>query len=376
MKVSLLQENLAKGVGVVSRAVATKTQLPVLANILITTDQGKLKLTTTNLETGINLWLGGKVEKEGKITIPARILNEAISSLPAGTVELIAEADKLKISCGKYKAEINGINAEEFPAVPSLKNKKTSGQGIKIDREIIETGINQVAVAAATDEGRPVFTGVKMELGEGGLRLAATDGYRLSVKTISGLKGIKKKKEMIVPARALMELIRVLGAAETEVKEVIFEATEEEKQLILSFGEGEVVTRLLEGEFPDFDKIVPQTHTTTIELNTEELTQAVRAAAVFAKDSANIVKFKITDGGLLISANTPQVGGNEVEVAGKKTGETGEIAFNSRYLIEMLNAIGAKELKLEISGPLNPGVFKPLGDNSFLHIIMPVRVQA
>lgn len=375
MKVSLLQEGLAKGVNVVSRVVATKTQLPVLANILLSTDQGKLKLTATNLETGINLWLGGKVEEEGKITVPARIFCETISALPPGTVNLTTEAERLKIVCGKFKAEINGISAEEFPEVPTLKDKKEKIETLVLERKILEEGVNQVAVAAATDESRPVFTGIKMELDEKTMRLAATDGYRLSVKTINKLKGVKKKKEMIVPARALSELIRVLGAAETEVKEVIFAATDEEKQLILSFGEGEVVTRILEGEFPDFDKIIPKTHTTTISLETDELFAAVRAAAVFAKDSANIVKLKITEGGLVISANTPQVGGNEVEVEGKVDGENAEVAFNSRYLIDMLNVIGAKELTLQVSGPLNPGVFMPAGESGFLHIIMPVRVQ-
>lgn len=376
MKISLLQEGLAKGVGVVGRVVATKAQLPVLANILLSTDQGKLKLTATNLETGINLWLGGKIEEEGKISVPARIFSETINALPPGTVSLSTEEERLKIVCGKFKAEINGISAEEFPEVPTLKDQKEKIETLVLDRKILEEGVGQVAVAAATDESRPVFTGIKMELEENTLRLAATDGYRLSIKSIGKLKGIKKKKEMVVPARALSELVRVLGAAETEAKEIIFAATSEEKQLILSFGEGEVVTRILEGEFPDFDKIVPKTHTTSVSLETEELFQAVKATAVFAKDSANIVKFKITESGLVISANTPQVGGNEVEVEGKVLGENAEVAFNSRYLIDVLNVIGAKELTLQVSGPLNPGVFIPAGETGFLHIIMPVRVQA
>lgn len=375
MKVSILQENLAKGVGVVSRIVSSKTQLPVLNNILIATDQGKIKLTATNLETGINLWLGGKVEKEGKITVPARVFSEMVSSLPKETVVLEMEKDKLKIVCGKYKAEINGINADEFPSVPSLKNQKEVGEKISLNREQVESSLGQVAAAAASDESRPVFTGVKLELETDKIRMAATDGYRLSVKTISGIKGIKKKQSLIIPARALMELVRVLGAAETEVKEITLAATQAERQLILSFGDGEVITRILEGEFPDFDKIIPSTHSTAIEMETEELAQAVKAAAVFAKDSANIVKFKIGKEGLLISANSPQVGTNEAEVAGKTTGEGGEIAFNCRYLTEMFNVIGGEKIVLEISGPLNPGVFRPLGDNSFLHIIMPVRVQ-
>ena len=376
MKVSLLQENLAKGMGLVSRVVANKAQLPVLSNVLLATDKGKLRLSATNLETGMNLWLGGKIEGEGKLTVPAKIFNEVISSLPQETVVLEKEGEGLKISCGRFKSKINGIAAEEFPLMPSLRDGKTIKETFSLDREAVEKGLGQVAMAAATDESRPIFTGVKMELDEKKLRLAATDGYRLSVKTVLNLKGLKKQKSLVVPARALMELVRAIAAGETEAKEVVLAATEEERQLIMAYGEVEVVTRILEGEFPDFDKIIPTSHTTAIVLDTEELLQAVRAAAVFAKDSANIVRFKVSDSGLLISANAPQVGENEVELSGKKTGEDAEIAFNSRYLLEMLNVIEVKEIKLEMSGPLSPGVFKPKEDNGLIHIIMPVRVQA
>jgi len=376
MKISLLQENLAKGLGLVSRVVASKAQLPVLSNVLLSIDKGKLRLSTTNLETGMNLWLGGKTEGEGKLTVPAKIFNEVVSSLPQETVVLEKEGEGLRISCGKFKSKINGIAAEEFPLMPSLRDGKTIKETFSLDREAVEKGLGQVAMAAATDESRPIFTGVKMELDEKKLRLAATDGYRLSVKTVTNLKGLKKQKSLVVPARALMELVRAITATETEAKEVVLAATEEERQLIMAYGDVEVVTRILEGEFPDFDKIIPTSHTTAIVLDAEELLQAVRAAAVFAKDSANIVRFKVSDKGLLISANAPQVGENEVELSGKKTGEDAEIAFNSRYLLEMLNVIEVKELRLEMSGPLSPGVFKPKEDNGLIHIIMPVRVQA
>ena len=376
MKTSLLQENLVKGVNLVSRVVANKAQLPVLSNILLSTDKNRLKLSATNLETGMNLWLGGKIEGEGRLTVPAKIFSEVVSSLPQETVVLEKEGEGLKISCGRFKSKINGIAAEEFPLMPSLRDGKTIKETFSLDREAVEKGLGQVAMAAATDESRPIFTGVKMELGEKKLRMAATDGYRLSVKTVLNLKGLKKQKSLVVPARALMELVRAIAAAETEAKEVVLAATEEERQLIMAYGEVEVVTRILEGDFPDFDKIIPTNHTTTIVLEAEELLQAVRAAAVFAKDSANIVRFKVSDSGLLISANAPQVGENEVEVSCKKTGEDAEIAFNSRYLLEMLNVIEVKELRLEMSGPLSPGVFKPKEDNGLIHIIMPVRVQA
>lgn len=374
MKVSLLQENLARGVGMASRMVASKAQLPVLANILLMTEQGKLRLSATNLETGMNLWLGGKVEKQGKITVPARVLGELVGSLPQDTVELVAEGDKLRVRCGKFKAVINGIAAEEFPGVPSLKKQKKKPGILRLEKEVLASSVGQVALAAGVDEARPIFTGVKMEMGKNKIRLAATDGYRLSVKKIEGVKGVKKEQEMVVPARALVELVKVLG--QEEKGEVVMAATDEERQLILATEEAEIVTRLLEGDFPDFDKIIPLSTKTTIELETEELQKAVRAAAIFARDSANIVKFKVEGSSLVISANAPQVGENEAELEGKKTGEDGEIAFNSRYLLEMLGVIGAERIKLSMSGALNPGVFRVVGDESWLHIIMPVRVQA
>ena len=375
MKVSLLQENLAKGVGAVSKMVASKAQLPVLENILITTETGKIKLGATNLETGINLWLRAKVEEKGKITIPARVFTELVNSLPQDTVRLEIEADKLKIGCGTFTASINGIAAEEFPTIPTLSDtKKTKAESFNISKEKLEEAIKQVAFAAGIDEARPIFTGVKIEIKGKQIRLAATDGYRLSVKKITGTREVEKITEMVVPARALMALAKLIDQAE-EGGEVLVAATDEERQLILAMDSVEIVTRLLEGDFPDFEKIIPASTTTSIELDKDELWQAVRAAAIFARDSANIVKFRIIGSSLKISANAPQVGENEAILEGEKSGEDAEIAFNSRYLLEMLSVVAEERLRLEMTGALNPGVFKIVGDKSFLHIIMPVRVQ-
>ncbi|MFH1280477.1 MAG: DNA polymerase III subunit beta [Candidatus Beckwithbacteria bacterium] len=373
MKVSLLQENLAKGVLMVERMVANKAQLPVLSNILLVTEMGKLKISATNLETGMNLWISSKVEKPGKITIPAKVFLELVSSLPKDTVILETEGERLKVVCGKFKAIINGILAEEFPEVPSLKGGSKKGvESLIIKTDILESCVDQVAMAAGIDEARPIFTGVKWEISKD-IKLAATDGYRLSVKKIKGVKWVGDLKEMVVPARALMELTKIISKVDDE--EVLIAVTDKDKQLILALKDVEVVTRLIEGEFPDFEKIVPKSSSTTIEFDKEELTQAVRAAAIFARDSANIVKFKVNDSNLLISANAPQVGENEVKVSILQKGEDTEIAFNSRYLLEILSLIKAERLTLSMSGPLSPGVFKEVPDKDFLHIIMPVRVQ-
>ena len=374
MKISLLQENLARGVLMVGRVVASKAQLPVLSNILLETESGKLKVSATNLETGMNLWISSKIDKPGRITVPAKIFLELVSSLPKDTVVLETEGEKLKVSCGKFKASINGILAEEFPDVPSLKTGGKSGvESLTVKTKILESCVDQVAMAAGTDEARPIFTGVKWEVSRKGIRMAATDGYRLSVKMIRGLMWKGEDKEMVVPARALTELTKIISKVDDE--EVLVAVTDKEKQLILALKDVEVVTRLIEGEFPYFEKIIHQSSATTIGMDKEELSQAVRAASIFARDSANIVKFKITDSGLLISANAPQVGENEVGVSIEKKGEESEIAFNSKYLMEILSTIKAERLSLSVSGPLSPGVFRESPDKDFLHIIMPVRVQ-
>jgi DNA polymerase-3 subunit beta len=380
MKARLLQENLTRGVGIVSRVVAGKAQLPVLANILLKTEQGKIRLSATNLETGINLWLGAKVEKSGKITVPAKVLGELVSSLPQDTAELLVEEDKLRISCGTVRAVLNGISAEEFPAMPSLKGQEKQ-IAFRLKTEELAQAVKQVAFAAGMDEGRPIFTGVKLEIKGKEMRLAATDGYRLSVMKITGVTGFKGEKELVVPARALLEMVKMIGQEgeknENEKEnQVVVAITDEEKQMILAVEGAEVVTRLIEGEFPDFDKIIPTSSKTKIVLEREELLNAVRSASIFARDSANIVKFKLTGDKLIISANAPQVGENEVSLEGKKTGEDGEIAFNCRYLLEMLGAVEADKIEMEISGALSPGLFRLVGQEEFLHIVMPVRVQA
>ncbi|MDP4030991.1 MAG: DNA polymerase III subunit beta, partial [Candidatus Beckwithbacteria bacterium] len=372
MKVSLLQENLNKGVGIVGRTIANRAQLPILSNILMVAEPGKLKLTSTNLETGVSVWLAAKTETKGKTTVPARVLTELVATLPQETVNLELDGDKLKLACGQFKATVNGMGADEYPDVPSLKGKTAKGE-IKLKKALIKEAVEQAAVAAGVDDSRPIFTGVKVEICPTGLRLAATDGYRLSVKTVNQFKARTVKKTLVVPARALLELARSLDFDSSD--ELILAPTDEEKQLIFSLTNLEIVTRLLEGEYPDFDKIIPKNAGTKLEVGCDELRQAVKAAAVFARDSANIVKFKINSRGLTISANAPQVGENEVGVEAKTTGDDSEVAFNSRYLLEMLAATKAKSLSLECSGPLSPGLFKIPGDSSWLHIIMPVRVQ-
>lgn len=373
MKLSILQENLSQGLVIASRSVATRAQLPVLGNVLLGTDKGRLKLSATNLETGINLWLGAKIEKEGAISIPAKILTEFVSSLPAGRVEIESRENTLYLTSGSYEASFVGLAANEFPTVPSMKTKAV----LKFESSLLSSAINQTALAAAQDEGRPILTGVLLKSQNKELTLVATDGYRLSLKKLKKVVGIEKVKEfkkgLVLPARTLLEVARV-ATEETEGK-IGLAVTPKASQVIFAVDDIEIVSRLIEGNFPDFEKIIPDKGKTKALVEREELTRAVRIASIFARESANIVKFSLQKGNLEVSANTAQVGDNKSRVEAKIEGETGKIAFNSRYLLDFLNIVGADQISFEMTGSLNPGVFKPVGDDSYLHIIMPVRVQ-
>jgi DNA polymerase-3 subunit beta len=372
MKLSILQENLARGLSTTSRSVATRAQLPVLSNILLATDQGRLKLSATNLETGINFWLGAKIEKEGALSVPAKILTEFVSSLPAGKIEMETKEGSLRLVSGSYEASFVGMAPSEFPAIPSLKKKAD----LQFSGQLLTSAINEVAFAAAQDEGRPVLAGVLLQIQDSQLVLVATDGYRLSLKKIKEISGLDKVKELkkglVLPARTLLEVARMTVEKEANLG---LSVTPEASQLIFATSESEIVSRLIEGNFPDFEKIIPGKGKTKVILDREDLTRAVRMAAIFARESANIIRFQVSGSSLQVSANTAQVGDNKSLLDAKIEGEKGEIAFNSRYLLDFLNIVGSEEITFEMSGTLNPGIFRPVGEPSYLHIIMPVRVQ-
>lgn len=378
MKITLLQENLNQGLTTCSRFVASRPQLPILANILLKTKNGRLKLSATDLEMGVNIWVGGKIEKEGEITVSAKVINEFVSSLPPEKVSIELKENNLLVSSPFSKSIFPTIAAADFPKIPGFP-KKTA---LSLPLGLFSECVTQVAFAAATDEGRPVLTGVLLKSENKDVSLVATDGYRLSVKKISNIQ-YPISNAIIIPARALMEVSRIKsnegeGEDKKEKKEGVLQIglTEKENQIVFALPDLELSSRLIEGEFPEFEKIIPTETKTKLVFDREEFLRAVRIASIFARESANIVKLKTEKGKLKISANAPQVGENESVLEAKIQGEEQEIAFNFRFLLDFLNSISAEQVSLEMTGPLNPGVFKPVGDDSFLHIIMPVRVQS
>ena len=373
MKVSILQENLTKGLNIVNRFILPRAQLPILNNVLIKTEQGRLKLSATNLETGINLWLGVKIEKEGEICVPAKNLTEYISLIPPQKIDLEVEKNLLKITSETYQANFITLSASEFPVIPTLKKKPE----ISLINKDLALAISQVAFAAAQDEGRPILTGILFKVKKEKLILVATDGFRLSIKEISGLKSgeeSKLQKDLIIPARALIEVGKMMTEG-GEQNNLGLTITPENNQIIFSTPEVEIISRLIEGKFPDFEKIVPQKSQIQIIIETEALLQAVRAASIFAREASNIIKFEIKGLKLEVSSNNPQMGENKITLEVKNEGEGGKIAFNSRYLLDFLNSVKSDLVSFEMTTSLNPGIFKPANDKSYLHVIMPIRIQ-
>jgi DNA polymerase-3 subunit beta len=367
MHLTVLQENLLKALTHANRAIANRPQLPVLSHLLLTTSQGRLQISATNLEIGLSLWLGVKIEKTGALTLPARLFTEFIASLPPGSVELLADHASLTATSGPHRATFSGLSASEFPPIPTAKNSPD----FTLTFAQLQPLVTEVAFATATDDTRPVLTGLLLRSINRRLQAVATDGYRLSLKDLGPSSLSLPDKGLLLPSRALLEAVRIF-TSKTDRKITL---SLDSNQLIFAGDEAEIVSRLLDGSFPDFEKIIPQTQTTTITLDREELLRAVRLAAVFAHDSANIVKFAIRRSHLTISSTTQQIGNSRSTLDARVVGENHQIAFNARYLLDFLNSTSAEEVTLATTTPLAPGVFRPVGDTSYLHLIMPVRVQ-
>ena len=368
MKIHILQENLLKTLSRVGRIISSRTQLPVLQNILITATKDSVTFAASNMEMSMLVRVNAKTDKEGSVCVSGKLLTELVTSLPHETVVLEDKEGALFVSTTKTHASLSETPPQEFPQL------KINGDGDKIvmDPDVVVGAIGSVLYASSTDEGRPVLTGVKMETTEKETTFVATDGYRLSLKKVTFEK--KNPANMIVPSRALGEIIKTLSE-EKKKEPVVFEKTTD-GQLLLTVGDTGVISRLIDGDYPDYARIIPKNHTTKGTADKTELLLAVKSASIFARDNANIVKFHLSGSGITVSANTPQIGQNTVDVDASVDGEDAEIAFNSRFLLEFLNNFPEDEVLFEMTGSLNPGVFKSTKDKSFLHIIMPVRVQS
>jgi len=387
VRVSCLQEHLAKGLSIVGRAVSHRSTLPVLGNIMLKTDRGRLRLSATNLEIGIHCWVGAKVEDEGATTVPARLLTDFVNTLPPERIDLnlVVRTQSLNLICARYEANIKGIDASEFPMIPTVE---ANGM-VELEPTGLRQMINQVAFAAATDESRPTLAGVNASFRDRLFTLAATDGYRLSVRETQLDQPVSEPVSVIIPARSMMELARIIGQLpereEEEEAAVQVAFTPAGNQTLFHMPNVDLVSQLIEGTFPDYTVIIPKTYTTRATLDTNAFLKAVRVASLFARDGSNIVQLQVTpsDGGaappargtVTLTATSADLGDNVSEMDALVEGTGIEIAFSAKYLADVLSVIGTEQVVLETEGPTSPGVLRPVGAGReiFTHVIMPMR---
>lgn len=375
MKVTVLQESLARGLGLVSRAVSPRSTLPVLSNVLVATDEGRLRLSATNLELGITCWIGAKIEEEGSTTVPARTVADLVATLPSEQVSLNLNTTNqtLNVRCGASNTDIKCIDAQEFPPlpVPDLEG------AIQLNVADFKEMIAQVVFAASVDEARPVLMGVLLNVDKDMITMAAADGFRLSVRKGTLSQAAAQPLTAIVPARALGELGRVASDGQEAISMVLPKGR---GQVVFRMKDVEVVSQLIDGTFPDYQQIIPRSYKSRTILPTLALLKACKQAEIFAREGSNVARLDIKSAGDLepgsveISAQSEETGSNETVVAATIEGVGLLIAFNVKYLREVLEVIKTPNVALETAAPNAPGVIRPVGDDNFLHVIMPMHL--
>jgi DNA polymerase-3 subunit beta len=379
VRVSVLQENLAKGLSIVGRAVASRSTLPVLNNILIETDHSQLKLSAMDMEIAINCWVGAMIEDEGQITVPARLLSDFVNSLPNDRIdmELQTRTQTLHLHCARYEANIKGIDATEFPIIPTYQGD-LDAPSVEVEPGKLRSMIDQVAFAASKDDSRPTFTGVFTRLEGDRLTMAATDGFRLAVRSTILEEPVAATLGVIIPARALSELSRIISAVDLGQEdgvEVIF--TEARNQVMFHLPGVDLVSQLIEANFPDYKKIIPNSYNTRAILDTGEFLNAMKVAYLFARDSAGSVKVQMEPGDpgkVVLIATSAELGDNVSEINAMIEGEAITATFNAKYMIEVLSVIDTPQVAFEAISATRPGVFRPVGagEEEYVHVIMPM----
>ena len=376
MKLTCKQQDLAKGLAIVGHAVSTRTTLPILSHILLATDGENLRLSATNLEIGITCLVPAKIQQEGMTTVPARQFTDFVGALPAEGVELTLQPDSqsLRLSGRRSQATIRGMDPAEFPTIPTAEGGETP---VMLDAAELRAMIGQTAFAAATDDARPVFTGVLARVQDNSLTFASADSFRLAV-TREALPGDAQPGEVLIPARTLNELARVLPP-EGSVQMVV---TPNRNQVLFHAEGVDLVSNLIAGQFPNFEAILPKSHATRATLPTAEFRQAAKTASIFARDSANIVRLKvepgeaggITPGTVTLQATAEDLGDTTTTLEAAVDGKGLEIIFNVKYLTDVLAVLDTPEVALELDSPQRPGVVKPIGGSSdYVYVIMPMH---
>ena len=357
---------------------ATRSPLPVLGNVLLATEDAGLKLSAMNQQLAISVWIGASIEAEGAITIPARLLSEFVAQLPEGPVHMVLDpdTDTLRVSAGRYRAKMKGIDAEEFPPIPAASAERE----LELPTELWAGMIDQVVIAAATDDSRPVLAGVCLTLLPDRIELAAADGYRLAVRREEVATGMSERTQIIVPRAAMVELRRILG---DDPGEVTLGVTANRASVLFRTKMVSFVSNLIDGQYPDYEQLIPSSVETRLVVDTAELAHATRIASLFARDGANVVKVNVDpgeeggSGRLVLTAASAELGENSGDVEASVDGPGGQIAFNCRFLGECLGAITTEKVWMGVGDATSPGLIRPIEDDAaveaYSHVIMPMH---
>ncbi len=378
MKITCKQQDLSRGLSIVSHAVSNRSTLPILANILLATEHGRLKLSATNLEIGINCWVDAQIHEEGTTTVPAKLLTDFVNSLPQASVDIAVSEDtnKINIKGEGSSANIKGMDASEFPLIPNGEDGETP---VRVDAALLKEMIAEVAIAASEDESRPVFTGVLVQVNNEKLTFAAADSFRLAVRTSPLPDDDSTHGDILIPARTLNELARILPS-EGAVQMIV---TPNRSQVLFHTEQIDLVSRLIEGNFPNFRQIIPKEHATRAVVDTKTFAARVKSAALFARDSSNITRIKIQGGdnsglepgSVTVEATAEDLGDNVGILNAAVDGPEQQIIFNVKYLADVLAVIGTPEVAIEINAPTKPGVIRPVGPADYTYVIMPMHTN-
>lgn len=377
MRASVRQENLAKGLSIVSKAVESRPTLPVLGNILLATEDSRLRLAAMDMNLGMSItcWIGAKIDTAGAITLPARTLADLVNNLSPERVDLTLDEATLtmNVRCGATNSNIKGIDSSEFPLLPEM------GAGdVALPGRVLRDMINQTAFAAAKEDNRPILTGVYTHFEGDTLTMAAADGYRLAVRTAQLGEGqhFAQPVKMVIPARTLNEVARVISEDDDEVRISL----PSDRDLVQFHLKSVVISsQLLEGRFPDFAAIIPKQYNTSTVLYTSDLLRACKRAEIFARDSAGSAQLVVKPpsrpgdpGEVVVAGRSSERGDNTGMLDAAVEGEPLDISFNIRYLIDVLNVISDERVVFQSSGAAHPGVIRPENREDFIHVIMPM----
>jgi len=376
MRLTCEQEELNRGLAAVARAIPARSTLPITQHILLEAQEDKITLSATDAETiAITYTISASVQEAGGITMPSRLLSDFVATLPHEPIEMtLAERSRqVSLSCARNQASVGGMDPDDFPPIPPVDDSAN----VRVDAGQLRRALERVVFAAATDDSRPVLTGVHFAMSGDELNMAAADGFRLAVHTME-LPPEGPERAVIVPARALSQLTSLLSDAEGEVL-MTFNAANTQVQFDL--GHAKLVAQLIQGTFPNYEQLIPNGFNTRTEVSVSEFTRETRIAQIFARDGSGIVRLTVSPGDsgspgrLLLTARAEDVGNNEGEIDAVVEGEESQIAFNGRYLRDVLQVMESDRVAIETSSSSSPGVLRPIGDDSYTHVVMPMFVQ-